>query len=383
MPAEDIDDLFRDKLAGHATPPGDALWARLQAAADATPAPDASAERLDQLFKQGLNAHATPPGRELWERLEDEHLRPHKRRAAAWWPMALAAAVALLLVAGGAGLWLGFPSGSTQHGTVASQQNRGAAPAPGNKANKTANSAATAAIINQETASAAKQAEAIGTGKAANNMSPVVKPTTKALQTASTTATHKNITNRATRPAALASTAPKANRAASEPSPRHPMETTRQPDAATEHRPLVARTTVRSAPRTTLNKSLFPAADEQRPTTKTTAQVVILPTPAPTPEIVPGRPMPTPSLASAGEIITVDVRNGGNPVARSTNSVKTAVALAETTEEPRRLGSRLLQQAGHLVRGERMSLAEVTGLPENVTLRATVAGRSLTKSIQL
>jgi hypothetical protein len=55
----------------------------------------------------------------------------------------------------------------------------------------------------------------------------------------------------------------------------------------------------------------------------------------------------------------------------------------EAPSERRRLGGRLLQQAGNLVRGERVSLAEVTGLPENVTVRATVAGHSLTKSIQL
>ena len=85
---------------------------------------------------------------------------------------------------------------------------------------------------------------------------------------------------------------------------------------------------------------------------------------------------------ATGELITVDVRNGGEPAARSNR----VISLAWAREEPegrRRLGSRLLQQAGHLVRGERVSLAEATGLPENVTVRATIGGRILTKSIQL
>jgi hypothetical protein len=61
----------------------------------------------------------------------------------------------------------------------------------------------------------------------------------------------------------------------------------------------------------------------------------------------------------------------------------TMATTAEAPEERRRLGGRLLQQAGNLVRGERVSLAEAAGLPENVTVRATIAGRILTKSIQL
>ena len=73
------------------------------------------------------------------------------------------------------------------------------------------------------------------------------------------------------------------------------------------------------------------------------------------------------------------------PALRPAQAVSAAVAAAaaEPAEGRRRLGGRLLQQAGHLVRGERVSLAEITGLPENLTLQATVAGRSLTKTIQL
>ena len=57
--------------------------------------------------------------------------------------------------------------------------------------------------------------------------------------------------------------------------------------------------------------------------------------------------------------------------------------LAVAAGERRGLGNRLLQQAGHLVRGERLSLAEATGLPETLTLRATVAGRRIATSIRL
>ena len=84
----------------------------------------------------------------------------------------------------------------------------------------------------------------------------------------------------------------------------------------------------------------------------------------------------------------MDVRNGGAAPARPAKANLTVLAATETAEtaapaERRGLGGRLLQQAGHLARGERLSLAEITGLPENVTLQATVAGRSISKSIRL
>ena len=126
-----------------------------------------------------------------------------------------------------------------------------------------------------------------------------------------------------------------------------------------------------------------PVADEQR--LNTAPAVAVAPKPVPAPEIVPAVPIITTpaSLASAGELITVDVRNGGNLASRPAKTTTTALAAAEPPEERRGLGGRLLRQAGHLVRGERVSLAEVTGLPENVTFRATIAGRSVSKSIQL
>ncbi|MCC3152948.1 hypothetical protein Q3A66_08665 [Hymenobacter sp. BT770] len=362
MPPEDIDDLFRDRLDGHTTPPGDALWARLQAQTPPEPAADANAERLDLLFQKGLNTHRTPPGRELWERLEDEHLRPKKRRAAAWWPMAVAAALALLLVAGGAGLWLGFPLRPAQTGSVASQQQASSDQPALNQPNNTDATKATPGVpaTEQEVVAAAE---------------PNHTPESTLL-----TPAEKNITSQATRPEALASTAPKARMSAPGQSPRHLMETSRQPDAATARLPLVARATARAASHPTPPRPT--AADEQRPTNEQERVLALNPKPAPAAEIVPASSIPNHAVATAPELITVEVRNGGEPAV--TPSKLTAVAMAtEAPSERRRLGGRLLQQAGNLVRGERVSLAEVTGLPENVTVRATVAGHSLTKSIQL
>ncbi|WP_310397848.1 hypothetical protein [Hymenobacter sp.] len=355
MPPENIDDLFRDHLEGHATPPPKALWARLQAA---PVTPDPAAERLDQLFQQKLNGHATVPGRELWERLEDEHLRPRPRRAPAWWPVALAAAVALLLVAGGAGLWRGFPAGNARRTTAATPpaarparaQVRSSAPLP--------QRGTAARLIGPE-------------GVAGSLLGDAPLEPSAVIQ--------KNNAARATRRTARASTAPKARVAASQQLPRYAQETTRRPDAATGRLALVARAAADAAP----EPSRPTAADERRQAGETAPPVAAAPRPAAAAEIVPATPTLTPTLglASVSGVITVDVRAGDDPVAGSATSLGAARAAAPG--ERRRLGGRLLQQAGHLVRGERVSLAEVTGLPENVTLRATVGGRSLTKSIQL
>lgn len=172
----------------------------------------------------------------------------------------------------------------------------------------------------------------------------------------------------------LASTAPKARTSAPGQSPRQQTGTSRQPDAAATRSSLVAGSTPRT-PRPA-------AADEPRKTAETAPAVAAATqTRVPAPEIVPAGAVPATGLAS--ELITVDVRTGSDPVARPAKTVGTALAGLAEPAERRRLGGRLLQQAGNLVRGERVSLAEVTGLPENVTLRATVAGRSVTKSIQL
>ena len=59
-----------------------------------------------------------------------------------------------------------------------------------------------------------------------------------------------------------------------------------------------------------------------------------------------------------------------------------ATAAAAPADRQRSLGGILLRQARNAVRGDRVSLAQA-GLPETVTVQAHVAGRTLTKVIQL
>jgi hypothetical protein len=97
---------------------------------------------------------------------------------------------------------------------------------------------------------------------------------------------------------------------------------------------------------------------------------------------------PAPAVASSG-VVVVDVKPGGPDPATPAAALGHVVAAVSPDnaggeeQEPKRLGGRLLQQAGRLVRGERLSLAELAGLPENVTVHAQVGSRTLTKSIQL
>lgn len=365
MASEDIDDLFRDALDDHATPPGEALWARLQARTQADASADAGAERIDQLFQQGLNTHATPPGRALWERLEDEHLRPRKRRAAAWWPMALAAALALLLVAGGAGLWLGSPLHQPGNSTGAVQPGGGTRPVAqvGKSAGRPGAEAGNAASRTRPEAAATTRNTTLATTR--TGRTPSLPASADAIQ--------KNPAAQATRSPALASTPSPARKAASRQSPRHAMGTNRPPDAAADHRPLVARTTAH--PTTPARPT---AADEQRPAAAPGPVVSVALVPAPVSEST--APAPAPSLASGGEVITVEVRPGGNPTGQL---ARPALAAAPAPAERQRLRRRLLLQAGHLVRGERLSLAEATGLADKVTVSATIGRRHFSKSIQL
>ena len=370
MPPEDIDDLFRDQLAGHATPPGHALWARLQADADAA---DAPTERLDEQFRTALAGHPTPPGRGLWERLEDEHLRPRQRRATAWWPVALAAALALLLVAGGAGLWRGFSSKGPQTGTVATTALWGEKAAPKSPG------------FSKSPGESFRTAAAVATTAGASNGPPQhapaqllpggAAPKPAVVTMAAVSAAHLNSSaRRATRLATRASSDPQPRVAAPGVLRRQSMAATRLPDAPPDQRPLLAHGPA-PMPR--------PATDEQQYGPAKPPMAAVVPLTTPPNALVAAGLLPTIRLASTAELITVDVRHGADPAARAANTTASGLAAANAPDEPRRLGGRLLQQAGHLVRGERVSLAEVTGLPENVTLRATLAGRSLTKSIRL
>ena len=382
MSTENTDDLFRRQLGSHETPPGDDLWARLQAGPNAaalpstTPAPEPGAPAPDQLFQQKLNTHATPPPREIWERLEDEHIRPRKHRAAAWWPMAMAAAVALLLLAGGGGLWLSLPGGAGQASTVASQSNDEQVDSgPANSAeqfqsNTTKANTTTSPESSQSALAAAEVAIAADGTAGTTGTAAAGQTLAQASETRISGLNQKNPSARATRPASPASSASKVEMMAQQ-SPRRPRGASRQPDAAAASAPLVARTTP------PLNTPPTRPADEPAPAVASAHLPV--PTPTPAGEIVPAATA-YPATLAAATLITVDVRNG----AARRPSLATAVAsAAAATEERQGLGGRLLRQVGHAVRGERLSLSEVTGLPENLTLEATIAGRRVSKSIQL
>ena len=387
MSTENIDDLFRRQLGDHETPPGDDLWARLQVGPGAADTPEPAApERVDQLYQRRLQTHASPTPREIWERLEDEHLRPRKRRAAAWWPMAIAAAVALLLLAGGAGLWLGLPSGVGSGGTVASQPKTGSRLSNSNRPASDGKSEALPARNNSQAGSSGvaqaglaatpatkAAADNIGSAPAINAASGTVATSQSAAQASETsisTLGQKNLAGRATHPTGLASSASKVGMMAQQ-SPRHLQEISRQPDAAAASAPLVARTTAQP------NAPTQPA-DEPAPSVAS-AKPPVPTSPTPAGEIVPVA-TPSPAVLAAANLITVDVRSG----AARRPSLATAVATAAAaTAERQGLGGRLLRQVGHAVRGERISLSEVTGLPENLTLEANIAGRRVSKSIQL
>ncbi len=380
MSTENIDDLFRRRLDGHATPPGNDLWARLQASpetAAATPEPTAAApERVDQLYQHRLQTHATPPPREIWERLEDEHLRPRRRRAAAWWPLALAATVALLLLGGGAGWWRGFPAGSGRGGagsTVATQPGNGQpnatpqAAASGTDKGKAGSSEPSPPAL---AATAASQAAAASAATAVAATATTGQNVAQAAATAVSGLNQKKLVARATRPTGPASGISKAGMMAQQ-SPRRPRGASRPPAPAA---PLVARTTAPRHPPTNLRPADEPAP---APVVATTALPALIP--APGGEIVPAATT-APTAPATATLITVDVRNGA--ARRPSLAVAVATAAAATEARPG-LGGRLLRQVGHAVRGERLSLAEVTGLPENLTLEATIAGRRVSKSIQL
>ncbi len=329
MLPEDIDDLFRDGLDGHATPPDPALWNRLADAPD----------RLDELFRTRLTGHATPPGRALWERLEDEHLRPpRKRRGAAWWPLAVAAVVALLVAAGGAGLlWRTARHPRPAAGlAVGAQRTASASIAAGRPAVKTTN--------------AARIDAPSGTAAGALETTAPVAARTKTLAVAPP----KNIfPGRATAAEGLASSGSSATKRVAG---RFAAEARRTPAR------LVATGRPASAG--------APAARPALPTLLPDAGALAV---AP--------PIPAAASADAAQVIEVEVRRGGGTPPPAV--VVAASAGADDRPAPRRLLGGLLRQAGHLARGERMSLAEATGLPETLTLQANLGGHTLTRSIQL
>ncbi|MFD1875037.1 hypothetical protein [Hymenobacter bucti] len=348
MNSEDIDDLFRQQLDGHASPPSDDLWARLQLPGPAAEAAGATPEPLDTLFRAGLRGHATPPRRELWERLEDEHLRPQprRRRVAAWWQYSAAAVLLLLLLAGGAGLWRGSfgPKGNdlatTQPTKVPALRPRLAPATPGRPAlTEPSRPAATiGAPAGQQLAQAATEAS--------KKNREIFAPQATAPR-ASTSSTPMATTTRPRR-AAAASRAAGSHR--------------QQPDAA-------AGQLATAGKRRPASQSLTPSQDFDNQVKVTHAPTTIL-------------AVATATTATP-EVIEVDVRRGPAPAPVAAPVILAAIdATPPPTRRRVRLGG-LLRQADHLVHGESVNLAEASDPSETVTFQARLGGRVLSKTIRL
>ena len=346
MNSEDIDDLFRQQLDGHTTPPSDDLWARLQLP---SPATEAESEPLDTLFRAGLHGHATPPRRELWERLEDEHLRPQprRRRVVAWWQYSAAAVLLLLLLAGGAGLWRG--SLGSKNGGLATNHPK-----------------ATPAAQPRLAPTTATNPELAGQGT-----TPLADSRTdQALAQATIPAPKKNqqiFSGQATAPRAFTSSTP--------------MATTTRPRRAAA----AARAAGSHRQQSDAAAGQLATTEQRRPGSQPSITPSVPDTQAP----VPATHAPTLALAmnspttTAPEIIEVDVRRGAAPAAVAPPVILTvADATPAPTRRRLRLGG-LLRQADHLVHGESVNLAEATSLSETVTLQARLGGRLVSKTIRL
>ena len=343
MPTDnELDDLFRQQLGAHATPPGADVQRRL--------AELAAAERLDAQFRAGLGSHASRPRRALWERLEDEHLRPpvRRRRAAAWWQYSAAAVLLLLLLAGGAGLWHGYVAQPASSGIAASQP---------------------AGAVRFERQGGVGAPAVRAAGNLVTQPQPEIQSTEKQLLADNSTAiSKKNKKKPATRATAPA-LSPSSPSIATATRPRHPAPARRpasslpsepqRPDAATG---ALAATSKRKNPA----GQPEPTANQPNVATATPAPVL-----AATP--VPAAPM---------GIVEVEVRRGPE-AARPAPTPAVAAAEARPERRPRlRLGG-LLRQADRLAHGESVNLADATGPAESLTVQARVGGRLLSKTIQL
>lgn len=345
LPSDNIDDLFRQKLDGHATPPAPDLWARLSL-------PPADADPVDMAFQDGLRGHAPPPRRELWERLEDEHLRPQprrRRRVVAWWQLS-AAAVLLLMLVGSAlwgGLWRELGSGAVAN------HNGDNGPAAG-------------------TASAGQAT----TGSSATSIAPMPETTASQPQNLATSqpasaATEKNKEIFAPQATALRPS-PSSTPIASTTRPRRPATT---PRASTSRQPQRSRPDVATS-------TLAQPGGRKTPAGQSSSHSLQLTNPVPTPATSDNKaPALAVAVASAAEpeIIEVEVRRGGTRPTPAIIAVADNTPAAPTRRRGLRLGG-LLRQADRLVHGE---LAEATSLPESVTLQARLGGRVVSKTIQL
>ena len=339
MPVDNnLDDLFRQQLGPHATPPGADLQRRL--------AELAAAERLDAQFRAGLGGHASRPRRALWERLEDEHLHPpvRRRRVAAWWQYSAAAVLLLLLLAGGAGLWRGYLGQDRAGGVAAGKPAGGTAP-------KRQGGVGSPALTAAGQRASRPQPE-----------TPVTEPQVLAHNpTSLSKKNQKKMATRATAPALSPSSpsiaiATRPRRPAPARRPASQPGNPQRPDAAAGE---LATTHQRKAP----------AGRPEPATSQPTVAAA------------------TPTLAAAPApmgLVEVEVRRGPE-AARPAPAPAATVAAAEPRPERRsrlRLGG-LLRQADRLAHGEAVSLADATGPAESLTVQARIGGRLLSKTIRL
>jgi len=338
-PNNDLDDLFRQQLGPHATPPGADLQRRL--------AELAGAERLDNLFRAGLGSHASQPRRALWERLEDEHLHPQPRRrrgVGAWWQLSAAALLLLALLAGG--LWRGGYLG----------------PRPGLAVGKPAAGSSVAAV-------------ASGAGPAMTTASNQL--TGKNLSINTIAQSEKKNQEKSTTQATAGRLVPSSNPIATTTRPRRAATV---PQAASSFHLQPRQPDAAAGQLATTGRRNSPPSQPHLPTPRVAPET---PAASETPALAAVVAVPT---APAG-IIEVDVRRGPEAARPAASAAPVVVAAAPNPAagQPRRrlrLGG-LLRQADHLVHGEPVSLAEATGLPESLTVQARLGGRTVSKTIQL
>ncbi|RSK49931.1 hypothetical protein [Hymenobacter rigui] len=266
-------------------------------------------EDIDKLFRDKLADHAPIPPAFLWAEIEAE-IQPRKRRPVLW---LAAASVALLALLGG--LWWTMQNGAgLSNGRpelAATTPRRSAAPAVENISRSQA-TPAPASPSSPSEAPANEPTTAVATAV------PTVKTPSEGVQPDPVLAAR-----RPSRPRASASRQNVAQVATTAPAPARSLGTSPEQ----------------------------PAAEQQLP------QELSRPT-----------ELPAHTVALTGPI-EVEVR----PAA--------AAAAPEAPAHRPRLVS-LLRQARNVVQGEKVSLT-AAGLPESVTVQARLAGRTLTKVIQL
>ncbi|MFD2787189.1 hypothetical protein ACFSX6_17110 [Hymenobacter rubripertinctus] len=284
---------------------------------------------IDKLFRERLGGHAPTPPAFVWAEIEAE-IQPAKRRRPAMW--LAAASVALLVLLGAAG-WLLTGGSDTSAGRV---ELAAAKPA---RVPATSTPAAADAARNNST----DQQPLL----AAAEINDVAQATAEAA--APSGPSEATATVKASGPAALVATTVRA--AASRSGGVQPGPTAaRRPPANTA---AVASNQPANAP--ALVTALAATAPD-------------LPQPTPAPAFKRPAALPTTTVAFTGPI-EVEVRP--------------AYEAPEPAEPARRRGVlAVLRQVRNAVQGEPVSLT-AAGLPETVTVQARLAGRTLTKTIQL